>query len=144
MNHTVDKLKGIIDGYLKEKPVEDFGLDTSDLSETIANSLTSEGGGDAVKCYSKNDLRNGMDILARAINKELHQKEPTGFQVNTKIEEIISSLSPTLLDKGTGEKEVGAGQVNKDVACEHEWINDGHDSHKTYFKCAKCGKESWD
>ena len=26
---------------------------------------------------------------------------------------------------------------------EHSWIPDGHDSHKFYYKCTKCGASDW-
>ena len=27
------------------------------------------------------------------------------------------------------------------TVCPHNWINDGHDSHKSYEKCSECGKD---
>ena len=29
----------------------------------------------------------------------------------------------------------------KQENCKHEWVDNGHDSHYTYYKCTKCGKE---
>ncbi len=28
--------------------------------------------------------------------------------------------------------------------CDHEWVNDGRDSHKNWYKCIKCDKSTWD
>jgi hypothetical protein len=32
----------------------------------------------------------------------------------------------------------------QDICKPHDWVDDGHDSHKRYVKCTKCGKKDWD
>lgn len=53
--------------------------------------------------------------------------------------ETIKKLNDELVHHDQeAEKRRKAIRALQDV-CEHEWVDDGHDSHNNYKRCTKCG-----
>ncbi len=87
---------------------------------------------------SLNAVKREIEAFNEQFKYSLNLLHTFGVEINDKdkVEEQFNEMNERIINIC---KKFSDALIKKQQNCEHEWSDDGHDSHYTYYTCTKCG-----